>query len=464
MANSERRYTDKKGNMFIPMNVEGGSWNENFMTTTKLTALGVSIFIAIALIAWLKGRYAGPSAYIIIMGSYLIAFQFVLRYIIFEERFYYKMYKELKESEITTPAMFWNIASIKESDDGAILTYADGKIGILVKLERDTITGKNKDFKEDHYDAISDFYKELTDRKYRFVQMNIMEQAGNDPRLSELDKLTHKNDNPNICKLMEKQIGYIKNITHRTLYESDYVLVYTNDMTRIDSIVNDTIESIYRIMDGAFIGFRIVQSRDIIEFIKEEYGVKYFNHTEATLSMFKSNTIMTKKPFEISEIEFSTGEVQNIGTKELNILNNITRGVADGTVDIDKVSIKESILSDNYSDNDKFEGVEFESLSEGFEAPEEHDKLRSIKRIAKKGKGLRVLKGKGFYGIRNKGNKEDFSSSENVGDFDLEIFDDHSEDTFMNLQDGIKGVNQHEDSKNIELFDKFKDDGEKIDF
>ena len=371
MANSSRRYTDNKGYTFIPMNVEGGSWNENFMTTPKLVALGGSILSLVLIVAYLKGRYASGSAYIIFVGAWVIAFSYILRYIIFEEKFYYSMYKNLKESEITTPALFWNIAAIKDTEDGALLTYADGKLGIVVKLERDTITGKTKEFKEDHYDAISDFYKEIVDRGYSFVQMNIMERAGNDPRLAELDKLIHKDDNPNIQNLMEKQIGYIKNITHRTLYESDYVIIYTSDLNRTEAIVNDSIDCIYKIFGGAFIGYRILSSRDIIEFVKEQYGVKYFNHSEAMLSMFRSTGTITKKPFNIVGLEFSDGETQEIGNKESNIITSITSGVINGTLDIATISIKQAVFSEKKEE--KFSGVDFDSLAKGFEVEKEEN-------------------------------------------------------------------------------------------
>ena len=71
----------------------------------------------------------------------------------------------------------------KETEEGAILIYSSSKIGVIFRLERDTITGKEPEFKEYHYDAVSDFYKEIVYRKYKFVQMNVMEQAGNDNRL-----------------------------------------------------------------------------------------------------------------------------------------------------------------------------------------------------------------------------------------------------------------------------------------
>ena len=77
---------------------------------------------------------------------------------------------------------------------------------MFIRLERDTITGKDKDFRETHFDAISEFYKEMNNRQYQFVQLNIMEQAGNDPRIDTLDELVLKSDNANLAELIEMQV------------------------------------------------------------------------------------------------------------------------------------------------------------------------------------------------------------------------------------------------------------------
>lgn len=363
MANSNRLFTDKNGNMFIPMNVEGGNWNEHFITTPKLACIVLMIVSAIFIGAYLTDLGSPISSYFIFYGAWLIICFYVLRFVVFEEKFYYKMYKQLKESEITTPAIFWDIASIKDTIDGAILTYSDAKIGILVRIERDTITGKSPEFKETHYDAISDFYKDVMLHKYNFVQLNIMEQAGNDPRLEQLDALVYKNENPNIRVLMEKQIGYIKNITHHTLYESDYFLFYTSDLSKIDVIIDEVIDMIYKLLDGAFIGYRVLRARDIIEFVKEQYGVKYFNYTEATLSMFKTHGISTNSPFNIVTMVYSDGETQSISQLERNKIKKMASDVLNGTLDISQISIKEA-LKPMQNKNDK--PVDFDSLSEGF--------------------------------------------------------------------------------------------------
>lgn len=366
MANTSRRYIDKNGKMFIPMNVEGGSWDEHFITTPKLVAIVGMLATAVIIWAYLHEQYARIQAYFIFYAIWFVACFYITRFFIFEEKFYYRMYKQLKQSEITTPAVFWDIASIRDTNEGAIMTYSENKVAVMVRLERDTITGKPPEFKETHYDAISDFYKAIMLSKLNFVQLNIMEQAGNDPRLEELDKLIYGHENQNIRSLMEKQVGYIKNITHHTLYESDYFLFYSNDISRIDTLLSDVQDIIYTIMDGAYIGYRIMTARDIIEFIKEEYGVKYFNYTEATLEMFKNQGIHTKLPFELSEIEYSDGDIQTLSSMDVNRINKLASDVLNGIVDLNKISIKDTLWPRKNQLNSQKIG--FDTISEGFDS------------------------------------------------------------------------------------------------
>ena len=343
MANSNRRILDRNGNQFIPMNVEGQSYSDNFWSTTKVVTLACILLGGACIIAFLSSNQAKPAGWVIIFGGFLILAFYLFRYIIFEEKFYYKMYKELQGNEITTPAIFWNIASIKNTEDGAILTYADGKIGLLVKLDRDTITGKPADFEETHYDAISDFYREITKYGYSFVQLNIMEIAGKDPRLTELDKIPVKCTNDNIRKLVELQIGHIKNIAQNSLYESDYILIYSTDITKIDNIIPDTIETMFTVLEGAYLGYRIMGRRDIIELEKESFGIKYFNSTDASLNIYKNNVNSSNVPFRIHSICWEDDEVQELDNMRKHKLRNITDSISSERITLEEAKIKEQI-------------------------------------------------------------------------------------------------------------------------
>lgn len=359
MANSQRRILDKNGNQFIPMNVEGQSYSDNFWSTTKVITLAGILLGGAAVIAFLSSNQSKPAGWVVIFGGYLLLAIYLFRYIIFEEKFYYRMYKEFKDNEITTPAIFWNIASIKNTEDGAILTYADAKVGLLVKLDRDTITGKPLDFEETHYDAISDFYKELTRYGYSFVQLNIMEMAGKDPRLAELDKITLKCDNENIKRLVELQVGHIKNIAQNSLYESEYVLIYSNDITKIDHIIPDTIEIMFTILNGGYIGYKIMNRRDLIELEKESFGVKYFNSTDASLNIYRNDANSANIPFRIHGIKWDTGEVQELDNMRKHKLRTITDNIVLEKITLEEANIKEQIYEKKVEETP----VDFSKLS-----------------------------------------------------------------------------------------------------
>lgn len=361
MANSSRRYLDNNGNQFMPMNVEGGTWDENFISTKKLVVIGIILFSYILAIMSLIDKGAGFMSWLICLLVITVASIYALRYIVFEERFYYKMYKVMRDYEISTPAIFWDIVSIRNSPDGAILTYSDARIGIVIRLERDTVTGKPDDFKETHYDAISDFYKELMKYKYSFIQLNVMETAGNDPRLDNLEPLIKKSDNANICKLMEREIGYIKNITNNTLYESDYIVIYTQDLSKFDTIISDVIDCAYKLLDGAYVSYRILDSNGIIELVKELYGVKFFDYTKATLDKAKIDGASTRQAFTLSGVVSDIGNLYNIDKAGANEIFKMTSCVFDGTSSIEDISIIDAL--ERQKNKNRF-GVDIDTLSD----------------------------------------------------------------------------------------------------
>lgn len=365
MANTDRRknYIDRNGNMFVPMNVEGGVWNEHFITTPKFICIVLIVLSLVLIIMYQSSKSPSPGiiSYAILLGGWALLSSLVVRFVIFEEKFYYKMYKERQAHEISTPALFWDISSIKDTDEGAILTYSDAKIAVIVKLERDTITGKNSDFQEAHYDAISDFYRTILDMKYSFVQMNVMEPAGKDPRLNELAKLVNKSDNSSVNKLMELQVGHIKNITNTTLYEGDYFIFYTNDLSKVDKIIEDAYDALFKLLDGAYIGFSILDRKEIGELVKGQYGVKYFNSTQASLLMFDNLGAANMHPITLSAIVWTDGNEQKLTSAGINKLRVITSDVIRGTKNIEDVSLKDTLYEQNKENNI---GISFESLSD----------------------------------------------------------------------------------------------------
>lgn len=366
MANSRRVYTDSRGNMFLPMNVEGGSWSDNFMTTPKLIVTVGGVLTFIAILVYLNSNGSSASGYIVLLGLWALVFQWLLRYIVFEERYYYRMYKQLKEDEITKPSLFFGIADI-QGEKEAIMTYLDGKVGVIVKMERDTITGKNREFQEVHYDALSDMYKEIVDRGYNFVQLNLMEQGVNDPRLEKLDELVDKAQNSNIKKLTELKVNYIKALTRNTLYDNDYVMIYTKDLNKKERILEDMIEIAYRGMNGGFIGFRILGVPDIVEMLKEDYGVRYFDIGEAMISLYGSTENKSVRVMSLSEIEYEDGVTSKVDLVERNIIQRWTSKAIKEASELDVEAMRKALISNDRKE--EFIGVKLEAEESIIEKP-----------------------------------------------------------------------------------------------
>ena len=345
--NSKRLRMNEQGRMFIPMNVEGGGYDENFFSTPKLITAGALVLVLVILIATL----VSPDNRLSVLGKmltvllYLFIASFVVRYVIFEERYYFKMYKKMLANQNPTTAVFWRIAAIRDTVRGGILRYSDGKYGAILKLERDSIIGKNSEFRESHFDALSDFYKELALRKLAFVQLNMMERADNDSRIPALDTLILNEPNANLKKVLQLELGYIKNRSRETLYETDYILVYTTKLERVDSLISDLQACASILLDGAYSGFEILGQREIIDLHKEIFGIGYFNLSEASINTF-NEVGAKKKAITLKALKLTNGRTVELTKRDTDIINRLLKRVEDGEVDISDISVLKA-LGDN---------------------------------------------------------------------------------------------------------------------
>lgn len=341
--NTDRRKMDSQGRMFIPMNVEGGGYDNKFLNSKKMVCI-ISMAVAdVVLYLSLTDATISSAGKLIIWLIVVVASIYLIRYVVFEEKYFYKMYKKMKANKNPKPDVFWHIASVRETSRGTISIFSDLKIGVLVKLDKDSIIGRDDQFEEAHFDAISDFYKEVNLRKYSFVQINFMEQAGKDPRLAKLDDLVAGIENENIAKLIELQLGYIKNITRATLYESDYILIYTGDINRMDTILDDVEDIMDKILEGAYMGYDILNLNDMVELFKEQMGVSYFDAAEAAVNTFKNSNFQIKKAIQLVDITLENGVTIKLDDRAIYNIKRLASCISDGSIKDGEWTIRETI-------------------------------------------------------------------------------------------------------------------------
>ena len=294
----------------------------------KLNRRKDKMFGWVVIIAWLNSL---PNATFVFRLITILALLFIssliVRFIVFEESYFYKMYKKTLTYSDPTSDVFWNISSIKDTQNGSILLFSDLKIGVFVKLKRGSIIGKNKDFMEQHYDAVSDFLSEIVGRGYMFVHLNMMERADNDDRLDKLALQIAKTSNPNMKRLLELQTGHLRNTTRNTLYESDYYLIYTDRAERFDNIIRDVEDCLEFALNGSYNGYFELDKREVIDVHKELMGVSYFDYNSATVNTFREFQIDDTPAITIKRINLASGSVVDISKPDDALLRKIAKEI-----------------------------------------------------------------------------------------------------------------------------------------
>lgn len=342
MSISSRVNKNISGQIMVPMNLEGTSHDQNFMSTAKLITLGAMVLGTILLVVRVHSL---KSLVARLLGYAVIIFidQLIVRKIVLQEEYYAKVYKKTQQYNVATPDVFWNIPNIQDTYHGAVLMYADGKVGMVLRAERDTITGKKADFTESHYDAISDFYREINRHGLRLVQLNIMEPAGKDPRINSLDSLVTSPSNPNLSKLMEMQIGEIRKMTRETLYETEYFIIYSQEGMAKDKLLAAISDCAIQLLNGAYIHYTLLDRKECLELMKELYGVSYFDYGKAAVSVFRNSGISVSKAFDVKAVRYTDGRLQEIDKTGNIRLSNLASYVLKGDLQPGEWTVEDAL-------------------------------------------------------------------------------------------------------------------------
>ena len=323
----------QNGKIFLPINIDGLEETDHFFTIPKLVALGIlGVFLIIIIGSASQGGinlFAGLFIWFIIS-------QYVIRYVVFEEKRYYKAYMQTKQVEVCTPAEFFKITAVRETPNGSVIMFRNGQVGVLVRLERGTVVGRSEDFMGEHYDAMSEMFRALLRAKLKFLVMDVCESTGNESTVDVLGRLTVNSTNKNINKLMELQVGYIKTLVNDTIYSKDYLLIYT-EASRVGTLIAEVEEALRMSMDGAIDGYEIMDQNGISAFVSEYFGVGYFSGED----VLRAGVV--RKAFKIVGVEYEDGVRITLGDTERKKLEMQVKGIEEGKFTARQVSLRRAL-------------------------------------------------------------------------------------------------------------------------
>lgn len=346
MANIARRKI-KGGKMFVPMNMNGYDGDRyHFFSSAKLAVLAIIVVLNIIWQSVISNMGLTIVGRMLFTAIGLLVSSKVIRKYIIEEDYFYKLYLKQQELTDTAPDIFWNISSVRIDEDGALLIFNDMKIGCMLRLERDTIVGKADNSSEKHFDAWSDFYNELHQRKLSIIQLNLMESSVKDSRLNTLGLVSTSCSNNNIKRALELEVEYLKRIGTSTLTETDYIMVYTDRSSRISTLLQDVADCTYKLLDGAYSSVKIMTEKEIYALPKDLYNVEFFDGIQAQMRVYKSYHDNIDDAFKIKRIKIANTDgfkIIDIDSRALVTLEILATAVNNGYIEYGKWSVDEAL-------------------------------------------------------------------------------------------------------------------------
>ncbi|GHU92732.1 hypothetical protein FACS1894208_00460 [Clostridia bacterium] len=321
--------------IFLPINIDGIETADHFITVPKLVTIGAIGFLLVAIVV--NSLSGGINMFLGIL-IWLLLSSFAARYIIFEERRYYKAYLQTKKVEVCTPAEFFKVTSVRDTPGGAVIMFNSGLVGLLVRLERGTVVGRPADFVGEHYDAMSEMYRQLLKAGLKFVSLDVCESSGNESTVDALGRLTVNSSNRNINKLLELQVGYIKTLVNDTIYTRDYILIYT-EAARIGTLISESEEALRMSLEGAIDGYEFLNEAEMSVFVSEYFGVGFFSGGDVL------RRGVVRKAFKVVGAEYDDGVKLTIGDDERAKLDKQVKGVSEGKFVARDVSLRKAVAA-----------------------------------------------------------------------------------------------------------------------
>lgn len=220
MGALDRVKKNSRGQIMMPSNVSGGGYQEGASIKQAVSACGMLLFTLVSIISFSDKRAASHfTGWIPLILLLIFMWQFVIRYLIIDERYLIKQTSLIDKALDKVPAQLWEVINI---DDDGVIYYQDGRLGVIIEAEQATVIGRDSQFRGKHYSAISDFYKILNQNNIQWTHINAMISAKAENRLNAVNKELDKCKNANIKKMCDMHLTYLRSIEVRTLYEREH--------------------------------------------------------------------------------------------------------------------------------------------------------------------------------------------------------------------------------------------------
>lgn len=259
---------------------------------------GVICFSSETLLLWQK------IAYFVLVGYIALL---VIRFIVFKETHYSKMYENLVQSDYRLDTTdFWQIFDISH-EYPYICYFKNGKQGIFVRMEKDALTGKASDAVYDHYEAISDAYNQAHSLNMDIVHIDYMDNIGNDARLGKMYADLEDVSNPDMQDMLIDIYDHLEKEMANCYTSYDIYLFLTRD--KVENLIYNVQTVANLMLGGNFITYRVLSKAEISGVCTALFNFHDFSINEACEKLVRGSTISGIVPIRVEHFDGTIEEI-----------------------------------------------------------------------------------------------------------------------------------------------------------
>ena len=251
----------------------------------------------------------------LIWGVLLIGvYDFLVRYVIVNEKYYIKRFEELEERDYKFDyTCFWNIRGLSDTEP-MVVTFSSGIRGVYVAFERGETVGKTYQDKYDSDESVADMYREANAEKLGICHFDYMDLVCNDGRMEYLYEKLGNAQNEDIRGILGDVYNNVYSIMKNIYTTYDVCLFYGRYDANI--LLSKVLKILQELRGSYYRGQTILNKEDILPTIYSMYPLNDFSVNDTVEKVLTRESdvsylrvLAVENDGEITEINKSTKEL-----------------------------------------------------------------------------------------------------------------------------------------------------------
>lgn len=297
----------------IPVTFEGGGGN-------RVRQAGIKMWLFLIFLFWVMISIVGlivaetVNGYLFPLYA-LFGLSYIVRYLIFKERFYRARRKTLLENDFMFDhTVFWNAYDISYRYPHFV-TFENGAKGLFIAFDKGVVIGKGQDSDFYHHEALTEAYQQVLNRGMEMVHIDYMDVVGKDRRMDNLFKLAEKATNPDIRKVLTRMYDHTDYLMN-TSYASYDVYAFTF-RGREEQFWFEMEQCLNFFLRANYLRSRVLDRDGITQLVETTMNVQEFSVNRANDAIFKKLNFITEYIKTIWIEKDGTREVLNKTREEI---------------------------------------------------------------------------------------------------------------------------------------------------